>query len=304
MAFESARIDPGTCIGFGGTNARVAACEDGDISGFTSVETPNRPEQFFRWMARNLLNSSHEGGSWLVAGFPGPVSIDGAKVGPLVNVTGMKEEEYDLAAQLTAADSEVGRVLEQGFTLLAVNDGTLAAQAVASRIGRHQYSKTGALIIGTGIGAGVVKKDSDYNDVHRVVNDPLEIGHMLVSGESFESFEQRYSGPGLERRFGVPPTKISAGHPAWIEEGEAIGRLSLTLGILNGVDLVVPTGGIGIGASQMYGYHLRSFLDTYREKWNATQRKFMPEIVLVPSVEVDEFEMYGAEGVMRDYLSA
>ena len=298
-------LEAGTCLAFGGTNARMADCVNGDIVGFSSVETPKQPHEFFQWMARNLLNASHRGSTWLVAGFPGPVSPDGQIVGPLVNVSGMREEEYELAWELGYADPEVERVLEQGFILLPVNDGALAAQAAASRIGEHMYAKTGALIFGTGVGAGVVEKDDRFVNVHRVDKNPLEIGHLLVDGdENFETFEEKYSGPGIEARFKVPATDIPPSHPAWIEQGAAVANLSMTLGIMSGVELIVPTGGLGIGASDKYGEHLKAFMKDYRNAANTTQKKFTPEVVLVPPNQALEFEMYGAEGAMRDHRTA
>jgi predicted NBD/HSP70 family sugar kinase len=295
-------VEAGTCLGFGGTNARIATCDGGDLLDFSSVETPTQPEQFFQWMARNLLDASHQGSAWLVAGFPGPVSPDGKIVGPLINVSGMRAEEYDLRDELAAADPEINRVLDQGFTLLAVNDGTLAAQAAASRVGQHKYGKTGALIFGTGVGAGVVEKDGQYSNVHRVDSNPLEIGHLLVSDQGLETFEERYSGPGIQRRYGIAPKDLDSEHPVWIEEGEAVGRLSTMLGLISRVELVVPTGGIGIGASDKYASHLRAYIESYRNGKNSTQKKFIPEIILVPPQEAEQFEMYGAEGVVRDHL--
>ena len=298
-------VEPGICIGFGGTNARMAGCENSDITGFESIVTPTEPGEFFGWMARSLLDASHAGRQWLVAGFPGPVSPDGNTVGPLTNVSGMREERYDLRERLVAADPAVERVLEEGFVLLAVNDGTLAAQAAASRVGLDDYGRTGALIIGTGIGAGVVEKDPDYEDVHRPdTKNPLEIGHLLIGTDPFDRFEDRYSGPGIEKRYGLEATKLLAGHPAWVEEGNAAGRLALTLGLMNGVELVVPTGGVGAGASNKLGPYMERFASNIVRYGNGPQSMFMPEIKFVPSEEADEFELYGGEPVMRDYMTA
>jgi predicted NBD/HSP70 family sugar kinase len=298
-------VEAGVCIGLGGTNARVAGCEGGDITGFNSIVTPTEPDQFFGWLARNLLDASHEGSQWLVAGFPGPVSEDGRTVGPMANVAGMNRERYDIRGQLIAADSEVRRVLDQGFVLLAVNDGTLAAQAAASRIGEHKYDKTGALIIGTGVGAGVVEKDPDHDTVHHVdTTNPLEIGHLMLSGDPEDRFEDRYSGPGMKKRYGMDPKDIPAEHPAWAEEGMAVNRLALTLGLMSGVELVVPTGGVGAGASSKLEPHVREFAQDIAAHGNGPQKLFMPDIKLVPPKEAAEFELYGGEGVMRDYLIA
>lgn len=301
---SSVDVDPGVCLAFGGTNARVATCIRGDIERFRADETPHQPEEFFRWMARSILNASHEGSGWVVAGFPGPVSPDGRIVGPLSNVAGMSEEEYDLRSELVAADPAIESLLDQGFVLLAVNDGTLAAQAAASRIGEHAYDKTGALIVGTGIGAGVVGKDPNYPNVHRTDNsNPHEIGHIIRSIRPFEDFEGRFSGPKLEERFGISPKDMPADHPAWVEEGHAIGILATALGLMSGVKLVVPTGGVGAGAAHKYEPHLNWFMERYFADGNQTQRNLAPEIKLVPPGMADEFEMYGAEGAMRDHLT-
>lgn len=297
-------VEPGICIGFGGTNARVANCEDGDILHFNSSVTPTEPDLFFDWMARKLLDASHDGNQWLVAGFPGPVSADGQIVGPLTNVSGMRKERYDLRKELTAADAEVEGVLDQGFMLLAVNDGTLAAQAAASRIGEHRYDKTAALIMGTGVGAGVVEKDPAFETVHRVdTKNPLEIGHLMLNENAPETFETRYSGPGMQRRYGRAPEEMPSEHPAWAEEASAATRLALTLGLMNGVKLLVPTGGVGAGGSDKLRSHITMFARHISVFGNGPQQLFMPEIKLVPSKEADEFEMFGVEGVMRDHLT-
>jgi predicted NBD/HSP70 family sugar kinase len=300
-----ATVEAGVCIGFGGTQARIASCAEGDIANFHSIDTPDSPKQFFQWMARGLLDSAHRGNSWLVAGFPGPVSPDGQIVGPMANVDGMTNVEYDLVAQLNAADPEVGRTIEQGFVLRAVNDGTLAAHAAASRIGKHQYGVTGALIFGTGVGAGIVQKDPAYANVHRVdTSNPLEFGHWMVDFDPAETYETRYSGPGLTRRSdGLSPKEIPTGHPVWTEQGMVVAKLATLLGLMNDVKLVVPTGGVGGGASDKYHLDLNSFLKSYKQVGNAPQIKFLPEVKLMPPDECDRFEMYGAEGVMLDHVT-
>lgn len=69
------------------------------------------------------------------------------------------------------------------------------------------------------------------------------------------------------------------------------------------VELVVPCGGVGAGASDKYGPHLRDMIDTYREYGNGAQKLFLPEIVLVPQEDAQIFEMFGGEGVMRDFTT-
>jgi predicted NBD/HSP70 family sugar kinase len=296
-------IEQGFCIAVGGTNARTAHCIDGDIVHFTSEDTPDRPQEFFAWMAQRVLQSAHEGSNWLVAGFPGPVSPDGEHVGPMANVQGMSTKMYNLKAELTIADSAVQQTLDEGFKMVAVNDGTLAAQAAASRIGEYQFDRTAALIIGTGVGAGVVERDHTMpeTNVYRADDSPYEIGHIPMSDDPYDRFEDVYSGKGIDKRYNQRAEKLPPGHPAWRTEGSAVGRMSVMLALLNGVELVVPTGGVGIGASDRFGPHAQEFLKTYREYGNGPQKKFAPELRLVPPTMSQEFEMYGAAGVILDH---
>ncbi len=303
QAAEITRVDPGLCLAFGGSKARRADIVDGDVLGFDFVETPDQPKDFFAWTSRRLLDASQAGQKWLVAGFPGPVSPDGRLVGPMVNVEGMSRRKFDFARKLIEADRAVEGVLEQGFTLMAVNDGTLAANAAASVVGEHKFNKTGALINGTGIGAGVVKKDQAYRTVHRAdMGSPNEIGHIQAGHAPTDTYEYLYSGPGLERRYGESPKNMKLGHFAWQEVGIAMGRLAMTLGLLPGVNLVVLTGGVGAGASDRFEGHMRDYLAEYRQTGNQTKLDLMPEVRTIDPKKADYFEMYGADGVMRDLL--
>jgi len=300
----SVATETGVVLGFGGTNARVGVCHEGDVESFTSVATPERPREFFGWMARQVLAAADKGNSWLVAGFPGPVSSDGRLAGPMTNVPGLAKEQYHLAEELAAADPAVGRLLQEGFILVAVNDGELAAQAAADRIGKYGYNRTSALIVGTGIGAGIVDRDRSYNNVCRADrSNPTEIGHILLSADPVDTFENAVSGPALARTYGEDARELSPDHPAWKKVGEFAGRLATILGVMNGVELVVLCGGVGAGASDNYGPHLRSMIDTYREYGNGPQKLFLPEIVPVPQADAQVFEMFGGEGVMRDFIT-
>ncbi len=295
-------VEAGIVLGFGGTNARVGNAVEGDISGFTSVSTPDQPGEFFGWMARQVLSAADDGSNWLVGGFPGPVSPDGQLVGPMANVAGLANERYDLVAELAAADPAVRRLLDEDFTLIAVNDGELAAQAAASRVGAHQYDRVAALILGSGVGSGIVDRDSAYANVYRADRrNPLEIGHVVLSADPYDSVENAVSGRALERIYGMDARDLPADHPAWKRVGETAGQLATMLGLMNGVELVVPTGGVGAGASEKYVAHLRRMIEAYGQHCNATQRLLLPAIDLVPSSESQIFEMYGGEGVMRDF---
>lgn len=289
-------------LGFGGTNARRAISVQGDIESFTSVTTPEEPREFFGWMARQVLSASEAGHGWLVAGFPGPVSVDGKLVGPMANISGLSNRRYDLKEELVVADPATGRLLDEGFDLIAVNDGELAAQAAASRVGDYKFKRAAALILGTGVGAGIVDQDDLLPKVYRADRtNPGEIGHVLLSGNPKDTFENAVSGPALTVEFGEDPRKMSVNHPAWKKVGEATAQMSVILGLVNGVELVVPCGGVGAGASESYSPHLLRFFETLKEYGNGTQQLLTPEVMPVPSHDAQVFEMFGAEGVVRDF---
>lgn len=301
---EAPYIEAGTVIGFGGTNARIATSHESDITEFETVSTPQEPEEFFGWMARGVLDAAEKGHKWMVAGFPGPVSEDGRIVGPMANVPGLSASEYDLVVQLNAADPSVGRALKRDISLIAVNDGELAAQAAVSRVGEYNYKRTAALIDGTGTGAGVVDLDPGYKRVARANrSNPFEIGHVQLSEDATDTYENNISGPALTRDFRRDPKELMASHPAWEKVGTRMAMMATTLGIMNGVELVVPCGGIGAGAISKYKDHLDRTMLNYRRLGNSTQVKFAPEVLTIDPAESDIFEMYGGEAIMRDYLT-
>lgn len=308
MSVAEVAVPQGLCLGFGGTNARVAVCEQGDITGFHAEATPETPDVFFAWMARKMLQGAHEGNAWLVAGFPGPVSRDGRTVGPMVNVQGMRQEQYSLAERLDEADPAVSRLLDEGFVLLPVNDGTLAAQAVAARFaceGGQSCDRVAALIIGTGVGTGIVDRDPNYHNVFRPdPKNPDEIGHLVLTTSSMVTLETTYSGPALQKRAKADPAELPITAEAWISEGQGIGQAMLNLGLMRGPDLVVPTGGIGAGASAKYERGLNLFIRQLHRHGNAAQKMLFPQFKLLDPAECDSFEMHGAEGVMRAHLTS
>lgn len=297
-------VDPGMVMGLGGTNARVGLSVEGDVQDFTSVRTPSEPQEFFDWMAKQVLTAADQGNSWVVVGLPGPVSEDGTLVGPMANVPGLSQQQYALKDELLAVDTAVGDLLDDGFNLFAVNDGELAAQAAHSRIGEYAFDRTGALIDGSGVGAGVVDRDPDHQTVARANrSNPLEIGHVLAGPHPMFSYERAISGPALKNAYGQEASTLGSEHPAWLKVGETVGILVTTLGLMSGVELVVPTGGVGAGASNKYGPHLDKMLATYKALGNETQRLFLPEVRYVPLEESQIFELYGGEGVVRDFMT-
>ncbi len=300
----SESMGSGVVLGFGGTNARYGVAHEGDISGFDFIATPSRPDEFFGWMARKVFDAADAGHEWLVAGFPGPVSANGQFVGPMINVNGLDNQRYDLGQELTNSDEAIPSLVSQGFSILAVNDGELAAQA-AAHYTNGDYDKVAALIVGTGVGTGVVARDARQTEVYRADKSlPLEIGHILEAvSPDLVSFEDLISGPALKKRFGIEPKDLPLTSPAWEEVGVIIGRLASILGLMLGVDVVVPTGSVGVKSFDKYWPYLHEFNAKIKSLGNINQEKFMPEFVDIEPEIADEFELLGGEGVMRDHQS-
>lgn len=297
-------LGPGTCLAFGGTNARVGLLADGDIVDYRCKDTPSDPYEFASWMARQTLEASGRGDEWVVAGFPGAVTPDGSLVGPMPSVGGMKDRQFDLGHEMTVADPAVGRLFEEGFTLINVNDGELAAQAAAVRVAEERHNKIGIIIIGTGNGAGIVQRDKLLPVVFRPDRScPTEIGHNFTSDDPTETYENTIAGPALARAYGMDPRDMAPNHPAWRKVGVKTAQLVMMMGLMQGAELIVPTGGVGAGASDKYGPHMKHMLQQVHELGNAQQRKFMPEVVTIDPSEAQTFELHGAQGVMRDFMS-
>lgn len=302
------RIGSGICLAYGGTNARTAECKEGEISGFKTTETPTEPDEFFRDMATQILDAAEEHFNWVVAGFPGPVK-DG-EIGPFSNIDGMRHQSYNLREALLRADSTMEEVFSSNkFRLFVVNDGELAAQAVAAQFDREaKHEKISAFIVGTGVGTGVVQRDN-ARGLPRNVDLPLEIGHIPTGKFPGDTPEKRISGPALERQTGLKPQDIPWDHKVWEYFGRELGECALTLGAIVEVDLIVPTGGVGMGASDKYREHLQKYLDYVSDASrtdNPTQQRYLPEVKYINPDDYQggqTFEMYGAEGVVRDHSS-
>jgi predicted NBD/HSP70 family sugar kinase len=316
---ERIDVGQGVCLGFGGTNARVAACIDGDIEGFAAVPTAKRPQPFFKWMSRQVLQAAHDGNQWVVAGFPGPVSEDGTLIGPMQNVEGMSRRQFNLVERLTKADPAVGEILDEGFNLVAVNDGTLSAHAAAKLVSEFAHESVAGLIFGTGIGTGLVEKDPAYEGVYRTdVKHPLEIGHVpgYVSHKTtnskwankYTSYEQWVAGGVLKDRYSVDPENLPFNSEAFKDISVTAVRIASTLGLLLDLKLLVPCGGVGIGTAGKYAPFLKAeiaeFMEQAKKEGSKVKQDYFPEIVPAPKEFLKDFEMYGAEGVMREHLTA
>jgi predicted NBD/HSP70 family sugar kinase len=292
-------IPDGLCLGFGATNARVAAVRGGEVHDIVSEPTPSNPDEFFGWMARRILKSADAGAEWVVAGFPGPVYPEGGHtyVGPFANIPALSKAAYLLNPELYGADRAYGRLISSGFKLVAVNDGELAAHAVATRFAQPDDRRVGALIVGTGVGFGAAQRGS--KNVFTTVTLPLEVGHAPMEDNPLITFETTFSGPALQRTYGQPPEDLPAGHPAWETVGKGIGRVATTVSLLIGLDLVVPTGGLGAGASGRYKRHLKQFMDSYTRFASQTAKNFRPRLEFVDPAEAHTFELHGAASIIR-----
>lgn len=297
-------LGSGVVLGFGGTNARFGVAQDGELYRVNSIPTPENPDEFFGWMAQQVLESADWGHKWVVAGLPGPVSPNGLEVGPMTNVPGLASRRYNLTDELVSADSAMAELLRGDFSVFAVNDGELAAQAAATRIGESQYEKTAALILGTGVGAGVVTRDIYNPEVYRADrSNPNEIGHILLSDDPIDTYENNVSGPAIEWEYAMSPSDIAESHEVWEKVGKTVGKMATLLGLMEGVKLVVPCGGVGSGASKKYWPHLEAMMRSIEEFGNEPQKMFLPEIKAVPSQDAQIFELFGGEAVMRDFTT-
>ncbi|HUD06250.1 MAG TPA: hypothetical protein VMR18_05050 [Candidatus Saccharimonadales bacterium] len=301
------RVGSGVCLGFGGSNTRYAVCEGGEITDFEVIDTPQTPNEFFGWVATHIVEAAEAGNKWLVAGYPGPVNADGTKVGPMVNVPGLADEEYHVFKEVLRARPEIRGHIEEGFSLVNVHDGSLAAHAASIIFGENKPNRVAALIVGTGVGAGIVDRDPRFQEVFRADHtQPLELGHFFLSAIPSDTPENNISGPALERKYGIPAPDLPPGHQAWREVGVGVGQLATILGFVCGAELVVPCGGVGAGGSEKYQDVVIEMLlgrtpaNTTQTLANATQELLMPRVMFVPPSMGPSFELYGAEGVMGD----
>lgn len=304
-------IEPGVVLAVGGTNSRYGRANHGDIEQFTSIPTPGDIQnRFVGWVAEQVDAAANAGHSWLVAGYAGPVSSDGQVIGPMANVKCLEKTSIDIVEGIKKFDPAIRRLLEDdGFEFVNVNDGPLSAHAAAKRVGNNEYGSVAAFIIGTGVGAGIVRRDQSYEDVYhfdRAV--PAEIGHIVLDPANPQrTVENMMSGPALERFYckdGQKLADLEPDHIVWQELGQLAGVQTLNLALNHGFDLVVPCGGVGAGASDKFGDYLRKTLGGVAKHGNKTQQAYMPIVLTVPAEEAQVFELYGAEEIMRSRAAA
>ena len=310
MAGQELATADGYCLALGGSHAREGWVRGDAITGFQSERTQATPDLFFAWMADRLLHAHAGGAEWGVIGLPGPVEAKAETtfIGPFANLAGLKRA-YDIQAELTKANPACTRLFGEGFRLIATNDGNLAAHAAATRFGEG-YDRVGALINGTGIGFGAVIRSKARPDLFETLPLPLEIGHVpLAENDPSVTYETTISGTALGARASAPgkPVKaedLPADHPLWEEVGKRQGHIAVLLSLLIGLELMVPTGGVGVGAAAKYRQYLDEYLMAIKTGDHATQQHFLPKIAYVPLQEAHTFELHGARSVLRSALAA
>lgn len=310
MTSQTPAAADGYCLALGGSHAREGWIRGDDITGFMSERTQETPDAFFAWMADRLLHAHAGGAEWCVIGLPGPVEEKAGTtfIGPFANLAGLRQA-YDLQAELIAANHDCTLLFEEGFRLVVTNDGNLAAHAAATQFGEG-YDRIAALINGTGVGFGAVARSQKQPDLFETIQLPLEVGHVPIDDfDSLITYETTVSGTALQARASttdkpLKPEDLSVNHPLWEEVGRRQGRIAMTVSLLIGIELMVPTGGVGVGAASRYGKYLDEYLATIKIHGQATQKHFVPEVAYVPVAEAHTFELYGARSVLRSALAA
>lgn len=308
---ERRNVGAGYCLGIGGTNARIARCEDGKISEFSSESTPAEPQGFFSWVAEKVVYASEHGAEWIVVGLPGLVKnvADEQFVGPLPNVPGLSDHSHNFVEEIEKVNQTAADILKSGFLIRVINDGELVAFAAAEEFGTKPdgsyHNSVASIIIGTGVGGAIVRRDPIDKELFRLDGSLLEVGHLPVADDTTVTFESLLSGPSLTKRHNAKPEHMGSDHVVWQEVAQIVGRMVMITAMANGVDLVVMCGGVGANSFDHYKQGLDEYLDMFRTSSNAVQRAAVPdEIRAVPADRAHDFEMHGAEGVIRDYLAS
>jgi len=306
------------CLALGATNAREARIVDRSVETFHIEPTPTKVTEFYGWLARRLLDAADDGVEHAVIGVPGPVVTTpaGIEMGPMTNIGGgnsrLAKNAYNVNRWLRRADPGIDALPED--YLHVVNDGDLAGHAVGARFGTTDGSTAkhrvlGALINGSGVGLGVVSWDA-HAGLYRRMHLPLEIGKAPY--DDLSNYEQNISGTALSECWhdvlgesGVEWVRgrdLPANHQVWADVGNGMGRLSMMAGTMLGAEVIVPTGGVGIGAREKYQKHLDGFVEGLRELGNDAEQRMVPEIRYVPAGEEQTFELLGASGIVREAM--
>lgn len=305
MALET--IGVGQTIGGGGSSLRIGMSPDSGV-GFIEpphdLPTPKEAAALFRTLGRAIYDAATDGNSqWTVVGVPCPVEDD-VLLGPAENIPGISDRQYHLLDELRGVDNGLDRVLAAGYPITVVNDGELAAQAVARNVGKGAFGTVAAEIDGTGLGAGIARKDEAIPEVYRGESvNPAELGHTLVGLQLHETLENMASGPAIKRMTGYNAEDLPADHPYWRTVALCMRAGIVNLGLMFKAELVVPTGGVGAGASDKYGPHLQEAIAEVATVGNKAQRFFLPKVKLIDPNDAHYFELHGGPGIRLDRLT-
>ena len=308
------QIGEGFAIGVGSTHFRAAGYDNNEefvARTFEKIDVPKTREEFFAATASRLLESAHAGAKWAVLGVPGPVSVhvtDSGEVDQsfsITNIAGLNNSSgIDPIEGIISADSAADELFrDDEFNFLTINDGDMAAQAAA-----HLYAiyedVVASEIDGTGTGGAVVRRDKRFKDQSIWHPDAglWEIGHEPLSMVLPDvTIETLISGKGIEDRLGMKAELLESNDPHFNTVAHMLGKLAFNFGIKAGAELVVISGGVGIGARSNYMNQLNDVLLRMRESKNPMSKK-LPAVQIVKDSHADTYEMYGAPGAMRSWL--
>ncbi|HUS26168.1 MAG TPA: ROK family protein [Nevskiaceae bacterium] len=290
-------LPPGVVMDIGGTNYRSAVWQDGVLGPTTVIDTPSDPADFFASLDEVVARAQQDqGAQWATVMAPCPVKRqpDGTYVmGPAPNIAGMNGE-HNL--------NEETRI-KKGVTVIVDNDVQGLAAASAAKYG-NDYPDTesfSAIGAGTGIGGGQVDRDPRNRGLFHPNPARLEIGHDPATDDiAGPTFEDLYSGRGLEERFGMPGEELSAPE-IWREVGAGLAKLVLRMGLYPGGGLVTIGGAVGSRRAADYGPALRSELDRFRKSDNP-MRHLLPEVRIVPKEQEKNFALYGGAVLARSAM--
>ncbi len=247
------------------------------------------------------------------AGAPGPVSVSvdsGDDVSQRVRVTNIealsRKEGFDPIAEMVQADPAIHDLLESGeFTFLTVNDGDLAVQAGANLYGAG-YNTVGDAINGSGTGGAIACRDTRFEDQEAVfhpLSGPWEVGHTPHSLDfPSQTSETTISGIAIEKSRGIPVEELDERDPAFLEVGTGLARVIINMGVLGGAELVVMSGGIGIGSQDTYKEELLRQIDRFANSTNPMADK-TPVIKFPPKGKLQTYEMHGARKAILSHLT-
>lgn len=311
MTVGDIRLDHCISIGIGGTHFRRAIYDRGELNGFLPRPTPTEPTAFFTEVGRELLKAADQGAAYGVVGVPGAVFEETDEHGNrkqrlacMPNVAGLSKGAYYPLDEMSRIDPAVGRQIEDGFRVLFTNDGNLAVQAAIATLAKGDEEVVADIIVGTGMGGALARRDRRFpRRIFHAIPGSWELGHNIRRyHDPLDTEENDIAGPAIERRYGVKAEELPKGDPALHYIAGRLALISANLGMNADAELVVFSGGVAIGRQEELESPVRSLLDRYRSSDNPSAARIPQDILFVPQEMEKEFELYGAQGVMRSHL--